>query len=256
MVTFAAATKTTSTIPTSAPAQRRVDRFVAITCSDPNDSCDLYSDDCRSHAQLVSPSRDPIGYVDGPNYYQYVKGSCLSSVDPVGKQTLKLPQQDPPLGLPLPPPGLPGGGPAGPDSSISCDYGGAPLVYPLPPVPLVCGSYSFTYKVKNLTFVAFVGSCTGIKKEDLVTNLLPFVPDRFKPSASCSYSSKCKGDCEECKIVFTGFNSNNASVPIALPAVTGNPLNPVVHPACWVVYVLDYSYSSKWEAGVCIGKKK
>ncbi len=69
MLTFAAATKTTSTFPTRAPAQRRVDNFVAITCSYPSDSCDLYSDDCRSHAQLVSPSRDPIRYVDGMSMY-------------------------------------------------------------------------------------------------------------------------------------------------------------------------------------------
>ena len=59
MVTIAAATKTTSTIPTRAPAQRRVSHFIAITCSVPNDSCDLFNADCRTLAQLVSPSRDP-----------------------------------------------------------------------------------------------------------------------------------------------------------------------------------------------------
>ncbi len=64
MVTFAAATKTTSTFPTRAPAQRRVDHFVTITCSDPHESCDFNNDGCRSYAQLVSPSRDPIGFVD------------------------------------------------------------------------------------------------------------------------------------------------------------------------------------------------
>ena len=84
MVTFAAATRTTSTIPPRAPAQRRVDHFVAFTCSDPNDSFDLYSDDCRSHAQLVSPSRDPIGYHDGKNQYNYLETKILSWLDPSG----------------------------------------------------------------------------------------------------------------------------------------------------------------------------
>ncbi|MDX1926578.1 MAG: hypothetical protein SFV81_08670 [Pirellulaceae bacterium] len=84
MVTFATATKTTSTIPTRAPAQHRVDHFVAITCPDPSDSCDLYSDDCRTHAQLVSPSRDPIGYFGGPNLQGYVTFNPLTKVDPKG----------------------------------------------------------------------------------------------------------------------------------------------------------------------------
>ena len=81
MVTFAAATNTTSTIPTRAPAQRRVDHFVAITCSNPNDSCDLDNDDCRSHAQLVSPSRDPI---ESYNPYLYVFSSPFVLRDPLG----------------------------------------------------------------------------------------------------------------------------------------------------------------------------
>ncbi|MDX1926343.1 MAG: hypothetical protein SFV81_07495 [Pirellulaceae bacterium] len=85
MATFAAATKPTSTIPTCAPAQRRVDHFVAITCSDPNDSCDLYSDDCRSHAQLVSPSRDPIGFEAGSTcLYEYCHSNPVRSIDPSG----------------------------------------------------------------------------------------------------------------------------------------------------------------------------
>ncbi len=86
MLTFAAATKTTSTFPTRAPAQRRVDNFVAITCSYPSDSCDLYSDDCRSHAQLVSPSRDPIGYEDWVNQYRF--GCPIDGLDPSGLQTV------------------------------------------------------------------------------------------------------------------------------------------------------------------------
>ncbi len=64
MVTFAAATKNSPSFPTRAPAQCRVTHFVAITCSVPIDSCDLLNADCRTHAQLVSPSRDPIGFVD------------------------------------------------------------------------------------------------------------------------------------------------------------------------------------------------
>jgi hypothetical protein len=84
MVTFATATKTTSTIPPRAPAQRRLDHFVAITCSDPNDSCDLYNNDCRTLAQLVSPSRDPIGYFAGTGLQPYVGNSPLVYLDPRG----------------------------------------------------------------------------------------------------------------------------------------------------------------------------
>ena len=85
MVTIAAATKTTSTFPTRAPAQHRVNHFVAITSSDPNDSCDLYAADCRSYAQLVSPSRDPIGYVGSRwNTYRYVNDSPTNYIDPEG----------------------------------------------------------------------------------------------------------------------------------------------------------------------------
>ena len=87
MATFTAATKNPSAFPTRAPAQSRVGVFVAITCSDPNDSCDLYSDDCRTHAQLVSPSRDPIGYIDGYNIYRayYVP----TGLDPLGLYSLQ-----------------------------------------------------------------------------------------------------------------------------------------------------------------------
>ena len=84
MATFTAATKNPSAFPTRAPAQSRVGVFVAITCSDPNDSCDLYSDDCRTHAQLVSPSKDPIGYVGGLNIYAYVLLRPLHTLDPLG----------------------------------------------------------------------------------------------------------------------------------------------------------------------------
>ena len=84
MVTFAAATKTTSTIPTRAPAQCRVSHFVAITCSDPDDSCDFYNSNCRSYAQLVSPSRDPISYFDSNNVYLSLRGKPLDLVDPSG----------------------------------------------------------------------------------------------------------------------------------------------------------------------------
>lgn len=84
MVTFAAATKNSSSFPTRAPGQRRVDHFVAITCSDPNDSCDLYNDDCRTLAQLVSPSRDPIGYVDTSLLYQFLAGRAKFT-DPLGQ---------------------------------------------------------------------------------------------------------------------------------------------------------------------------
>lgn len=86
MVTFAAATKNSSSFPTRAPGQRRVDHFVAITCSDPNDSCDLYNDDCRTLAQLVSPSRDPIGYEGSPgNLTQYVGSRATCFTDPSGE---------------------------------------------------------------------------------------------------------------------------------------------------------------------------
>ena len=43
MVTFAAATKNTSSFPTRARGQRRVGYFVAITCSVTCDSCDFAS---------------------------------------------------------------------------------------------------------------------------------------------------------------------------------------------------------------------
>ncbi len=124
MVTFAAATRTTSTIPPRTPAQRRVDHFVAITCSDPNDSCDSYNADCRSHAQLVSPSRDPIsaktwsgakfdeeyypidyevyckmksalptsyitGYVDCMNLFQYAMSKPQRFLDPSGLRVVR-----------------------------------------------------------------------------------------------------------------------------------------------------------------------
>ena len=83
MVTFAAATKNSSSFPTRAPGQRRVDHFVAITCSVPSDSCDLYNDDCRTLAQLVSPSRDPIGLRGGFNTYCNFFGQ--TQLDPSGK---------------------------------------------------------------------------------------------------------------------------------------------------------------------------
>ena len=84
MVTFAASTKATTTYPTRAPAQCRLSHFVAITCSDPNDSFDLYNDDCRTLAQLVSPSRDPIGYVDTSLLYQFLAGRAKFT-DPLGQ---------------------------------------------------------------------------------------------------------------------------------------------------------------------------
>ena len=80
MVTFAAATKNYPSFPTRAPAQRRVDHFVAITCSDPNDSHDLSTADCQTLAQLVSPSRDPIGFTSGLNGYP----SRSMTKDPLG----------------------------------------------------------------------------------------------------------------------------------------------------------------------------
>ena len=85
MVTFAAATKNSHSFPTRAPAQCRVSHFVAITCSDPDDSCDLYNSNCRSHAKLVSPSRDPIGYVDGALMYGAYFG--LTHTDASGECT-------------------------------------------------------------------------------------------------------------------------------------------------------------------------
>ena len=87
MVTFAAATKTTSTVPSRAPAQRRVSHFVAITCSDPSDSCDLYIADRRTHAQLVSPSRDPIGYQAGVGLTVYCRSTPNVFVDTSGFQS-------------------------------------------------------------------------------------------------------------------------------------------------------------------------
>jgi hypothetical protein len=85
MVTFAAATKNTPSFPSRAPAQSRVDHFVAITCSDPNDSCDLYNTDCRSYAQLVSPSRDPVGF-EGSKWglYEAFLSAALLGKDPTG----------------------------------------------------------------------------------------------------------------------------------------------------------------------------
>ena len=88
MVTFAAATKNSSSFPTRAPGQRRVDHFVAITCSVPSDSCGLRRADCRTHAQLVSPSRDPVGCHIALNLYQLAM--ALHSVDPSGNVALIL----------------------------------------------------------------------------------------------------------------------------------------------------------------------
>ena len=104
MVTFAAATKNSSSFPTRAPGQRRVDHFVAITCSDPNDSCDLYNDDCRTLAQLVSPSRDPIGYESGQfSLIAYVHGEPISHLDPSGLEGYLGPgQYEPPKSTVLP----------------------------------------------------------------------------------------------------------------------------------------------------------
>ena len=85
MVTFAAATKNSSSFPTRAPALRRVSYSVANTCSVPNDWCDLYSDDCRTHAQLVSPSRDPIGYEESEwGQFEYCRSRPSAVTDPSG----------------------------------------------------------------------------------------------------------------------------------------------------------------------------
>ncbi len=84
MVTFAAATKNSPSFPTRAPAQCRVTHFVAITCSVPIDSCDLLNADCRTHAQLVSPSRDPIGYVGGFALCLYTGSNPLVRLDASG----------------------------------------------------------------------------------------------------------------------------------------------------------------------------
>ncbi len=84
MVTFAAATKNSPSFPTRAPAQCRVTHFVAITCSVPIDSCDLLNADCRTHAQLVSPSRDPIDYDGGWSMFEYCESKPIAEVDPEG----------------------------------------------------------------------------------------------------------------------------------------------------------------------------
>ena len=78
MVAFSVATQKPPSLPPRAPAQVRVGRFVAITCSVPNHSCDFYKADFPTHVQLVSSSRDPIGY-----FYVTVKKS----------QNYKLPTQ-------------------------------------------------------------------------------------------------------------------------------------------------------------------
>ena len=89
-VTFAAATKNSHSFPTRAPAQYRVSHFVAITCSDPDDSCDLHNDDCRSYAQLVSPSRDPIGFKGSEwGLYDYTSSRPLYRNDPSGRVAIR-----------------------------------------------------------------------------------------------------------------------------------------------------------------------
>ena len=85
MVTFATATKNSPSFPTRAPAQRRVCHSVANTCSVPNDSLDLFKAACRTQAQLVSPSRDPIGFAGSPwNAYRYVHCGPTNWEDPSG----------------------------------------------------------------------------------------------------------------------------------------------------------------------------
>ena len=84
MVTFAAARKNIPSIPTRAPAQRRVRHSVANTCSVPSESRDLYNADCRTLAQLVSPSRDPIGFDDGNNLWRAYFAFQMDSTDPLG----------------------------------------------------------------------------------------------------------------------------------------------------------------------------
>ena len=96
MVTFAAATKNSHSFPTRAAAQCRVSHFVAITCSDPDDSCNLYNSNCRSYAQLVSPSRDPIGFTDGNSLYAFYASQAM--MDSLGTSVVST---GPILNLPL-----------------------------------------------------------------------------------------------------------------------------------------------------------
>ncbi len=88
MVTFADATKSTCPIPTRAPARHRAGGFVAITCTVPHPARPLYESSNRTQAQLVSPSRDPIGYADGRNSYRHVSNSPLANRDPFGTYTI------------------------------------------------------------------------------------------------------------------------------------------------------------------------
>ena len=82
MVSFTTPAKLTPSTPPGAPAPSRVGHFVAISCSVSDDSRDLFNADSRTQAQLVSPSRDPIGYLGSPNLFEF--NIYLVSVDPQG----------------------------------------------------------------------------------------------------------------------------------------------------------------------------
>lgn len=84
MVAFNVATQKPPSLPSRASAQVRVGRFVVITCSVPNHSCDLYKADSRTGAQLVSSSRDPIGYEEGMHMQCAYFALKMDSTDPLG----------------------------------------------------------------------------------------------------------------------------------------------------------------------------
>jgi len=84
MVTFATPSKLAPSTPPRAPAPSRVGHFVAISCSVSDDSRDLFNADSRTQAQLVSPSRDPIGYEDAYSTYGFVGNNPTNWKDPSG----------------------------------------------------------------------------------------------------------------------------------------------------------------------------
>ncbi|MBZ0167145.1 MAG: hypothetical protein K8I00_10095, partial [Candidatus Omnitrophica bacterium] len=80
--------------------------------------------------------RDPLGYYDSMNLYEYVSGNPTNSIDPMGLFATPLPTPNVP-GLPSPPSGLPLPFPPypGPEQPIMCE--GSMPSGPLPEPPQV-----------------------------------------------------------------------------------------------------------------------
>ena len=199
-------------------------------------------------------TRDPIGYQGGRNLIQYVNGRPLVKVDPRG-----LIQEQPPLdgsGPTLPSvPSLPRYSPPG--VSYKCtgaiNIGTTPIGIFLEEGVISSSSFglcgSISWRLQSIDpmpqSLVFVGpECDGVDSNTIIASL-----NDFKPTANCTTSFTCDGDCG-CTSLTGG--TRRFSIPLYVPFPVYVNEAPVRCTA-WGWFVFHGRFD--WLMGVCGGKR-